>query len=178
MHITVHFLKFLSSIPLYDSHIINIPHQSGTFVTTDECALTHHYHPESKAYIYFHSWCCTLYEFGQIYNDIYPQFWASQVAPVVKKPPASAGRHKRCEFNPWVWKTHWRRTWQPIPVFLPGKPRGQRSLAGNSPWAYKRARHDLVTKHHKQFIAIYHNQSFHLFMVSVLFIYLFLLKYI
>ena len=24
----------------------------------------------------------------------------------------------------------WRRQWQPTPVFLPGKPHGQRSLAG------------------------------------------------
>ena len=25
---------------------------------------------------------------------------------------------------------HWRRQWQPTPVFLPGKPQGQRSLVG------------------------------------------------
>ena len=29
------------------------------------------------------------------------------------------------------------RNWQPIPVFLPGKPLGQRSLADNSPWGHK-----------------------------------------
>ena len=27
--------------------------------------------------------------------------------------------------------------WQPTPVFLPGKPHGQRSLVGYSPWGYK-----------------------------------------
>ena len=27
-----------------------------------------------------------------------------------------------------------RRQWQPIPVLLPGKPHGQRSLVGCSPW--------------------------------------------
>ena len=33
---------------------------------------------------------------------------------------------------------HWRRKWQPTPVFLPGKSHGQRSLAGcNSPWGHK-----------------------------------------
>ena len=32
-------------------------------------------------------------------------------------------------FNPWVG----RRKWQPIPVFLPGKFHGQRSLAGCNP---------------------------------------------
>ena len=31
--------------------------------------------------------------------------------------------------------------WQPTPVFLPGKPHGQRSLVGYSPWSH-RVRHD------------------------------------
>ena len=31
-----------------------------------------------------------------------------------------------------VGKIPWRREWQPISVFLPGEPRGQRSLAGKS----------------------------------------------
>jgi len=26
--------------------------------------------------------------------------------------------------------THWRRKWQPTPVFLPGESQGQRSLVG------------------------------------------------
>ena len=34
------------------------------------------------------------------------------------------------------------RKWQATPVFLPGKSHGQRSLAGYSPWARKRIRHD------------------------------------
>ena len=29
---------------------------------------------------------------------------------------------------------HWRREWQPTPVFLPGESHGQRSLVGCSPW--------------------------------------------
>ena len=32
---------------------------------------------------------------------------------------------------------HRRRQWQPTPVFLPGEPHGQRSLAGYSLWAGK-----------------------------------------
>ena len=36
---------------------------------------------------------------------------------------------RRSGFDPQVWKIPWRRKWQPIPVFLPGKY-GQRSLAG------------------------------------------------
>ena len=29
---------------------------------------------------------------------------------------------------------HWRRTWQPTLVLLPGKSRGRRGLVGYSPW--------------------------------------------
>ena len=38
--------------------------------------------------------------------------------------------YKRGWFDPWVGKIPWRRKWQHTPVFLPGEPRGQRSLAG------------------------------------------------
>ena len=37
---------------------------------------------------------------------------------------------KRHRFNPWVGKIPWSRKWQPMPVFLPGKFHGQRSLVG------------------------------------------------
>ena len=43
-------------------------------------------------------------------------------------------------------RTPWRRKWQPIPVFLPVKSHGQRSLVVYSPWGCKRVRHDLETK--------------------------------
>ena len=36
--------------------------------------------------------------------------------------------------NLWVKKIPWNRKWHPTLVFLPGKSRGQRSLAGYSPW--------------------------------------------
>ena len=42
-----------------------------------------------------------------------------------------------CRFDPWVGMIHWRREWQPTPVFLPGEFHGQRSLAGYSPWCHK-----------------------------------------
>ena len=45
------------------------------------------------------------------------------------------------------WDNPWRRKWQLTPALLPGKPRGQRSLAGYSPWSLKRVGHDLATKH-------------------------------
>ena len=45
---------------------------------------------------------------------------------------------KRCRFNPRVRKIPWRRKWQPIPIFLPGKCHGQRSRMGySSPWSRK-----------------------------------------
>ena len=31
---------------------------------------------------------------------------------------------------------HWRRKWQPTPVFLPGEPQGQRSLVGCRLWGH------------------------------------------
>ena len=33
----------------------------------------------------------------------------------------------RCRLDPRIWKIPWRRKWQPIPVFLPGKSHGQKS---------------------------------------------------
>jgi len=62
-----------------------------------------------------------------------------------KEPACQCRRLKRREF-PWVGKISWRRAWQSIPVFLPGKSHGQRSLAGCSPWGHKRVGHNLVTK--------------------------------
>ena len=46
-------------------------------------------------------------------------------------------RHERHGFNPWVGKIPWRRAWQPMAVFLPGKFHGQRSLGGYGPWGLK-----------------------------------------
>ena len=44
---------------------------------------------------------------------------------------------KGCRFNPWSGKISWRRKWQPIPLFLPGKSHGQKDLAGYSPLGNK-----------------------------------------
>ena len=42
----------------------------------------------------------------------------------------SACQCRRCGFEPWVRKIPWRRKWQPMPVFLPGKFQGQRHVVG------------------------------------------------
>ena len=39
----------------------------------------------------------------------------------------SACQCRRLGFDPWAGKTHWRRKWQPSPVFLSEKSHGQRS---------------------------------------------------
>ena len=62
---------------------------------------------------------------------------ASQVALVVKNPPANAGQLKRHRFHLSVGNILLRRAWQPTPVFLPGQSHGQRSLEGYSPWGCK-----------------------------------------
>ena len=53
--------------------------------------------------------------------------------PTIKNPL----QYRTCRFNPWVGKIPWGRAWQPTPVFLPGEPHGQKSLAGYSPWGCK-----------------------------------------
>ena len=60
----------------------------------------------------------------------YLGYWVSQVMLVVKTLPVNAGDR----FDPRVGNIHWRRAWQPAPVFLSGEIYGQRSLVGYSPW--------------------------------------------
>ena len=42
-----------------------------------------------------------------------------------------------CGFNPWLRKIPWKRKWQPTPISLTGKCRGQRNLESYSPWGCK-----------------------------------------
>ena len=59
--------------------------------------------------------------------------WTSLVPPMVKRLPIMQ--------ETWVQslgqKIPWRRIWQPIPVLLPGKSHGWRSLVAYSPWGRK-----------------------------------------
>ena len=65
---------------------------------------------------------------------------ASLMAQWVKNPPA-------IQFNPWDSKISWRRAWQPIPVFLPGKFPWTEEPGGLQPLGSQRVRHDWATKH-------------------------------
>ena len=52
-----------------------------------------------------------------------------------KESTCQCRRDRRCGFHPWVRKMPWRRKQQSMPVFLPGKFHGERSLVGYShPW--------------------------------------------
>ena len=62
--------------------------------------------------------------------NIFVNLWASLVAQTVKSLPAV----RETRVQSLDWEDPWRRKWQPTPVFLPGKPHGQRSLVGYSPW--------------------------------------------
>ena len=53
-----------------------------------------------------------------------------------KEPTSQCRSQKRHRYNPWVWKTPWKRKWQPTPVFLPGKFHRQKSLADYGPWGH------------------------------------------
>ena len=53
---------------------------------------------------------------------------------VGKESTCNAGdclQHSRPGLDPWIRKIPWRRKWQPITVFLPGKSHGQRRLTGS-----------------------------------------------
>ena len=87
---------------------------------------------------------------------------ASQVALVVKNPPANAGDVRDSGSIPGLGRFHCRRKWQPTPVFLPGESHGQRSLAGYSLWVCKESdtTEQLSTAHYllvyfKQYIPLY-----------------------
>ena len=45
---------------------------------------------------------------------------------------------------------HWRRKWQPIPVFLPGEPQGRWSLVGCRLWGYTESDTTEVTQQQQQ----------------------------
>ena len=63
------------------------------------------------------------------------------------EPACQCGRRKGCRFDPWVGKIPWSRTWQPTPVFLPGKFHGQRSLSRLRSMGSQRVRHDGARMH-------------------------------
>ena len=60
-------------------------------------------------------------------------FWASQVTPVIKNPPASAGDVTDLGLIPGCGRSPGGGHGNPTPVFLPGESHGHRSLVGYGP---------------------------------------------
>jgi len=75
---------------------------------------------------------------------------ASQMALVVKNPPANAGDNNRCGFDLWIGKIPWSKKWQPTLVFLPGESHGWRSLVAYSPWGHKDLDMTECTRMHRE----------------------------
>ena len=69
---------------------------------------------------------------------------ASVCTPVSGLPWWLSGKESACQrerrgFDPWVRMIPWRRRWRHTLVLVPGGSRGQRSLAGYSPWGHDSA---------------------------------------
>ena len=63
--------------------------------------------------------------------------WASQVALVVKYPPANADRLRDMDLIPRLGRTPGGGHGNSLQYSCLENPRGQRSLVGNSPWGHK-----------------------------------------
>ena len=59
------------------------------------------------------------------------------MALVVKNLPVNARDTRDVGLMPGSGRFPWKRVWQSIPVFLPGKSHRQRSLVGYSPQGYE-----------------------------------------
>ena len=79
-------------------------------------------------------WSTTFQNCESLYCTHLQLKWASQVALVVKNPPASAGDIRDVSLIPGWGRSLGGRTWQPNLVFLPGESHGQRSLVGYNSW--------------------------------------------
>ena len=69
-------------------------------------------------------------------------FLTFQVVLVVKNQAANAGDTRDAQFDPWVWKTPWRRAWQPTPVLLPGESPWTEEPGGLQSIGLQRLGHD------------------------------------
>ena len=77
----------------------------------------------------------------------FPLSWYN-ICTIKRSPGGANGKEPACRrcrkhrFDPCVRNVSWRRAWQPIPVFLPRKSHGQRSLAGYSSMGSQRVGYD------------------------------------
>ena len=120
------------------SPITNIPHHSGSCVTTDEPILPHHNHPKFVVHIMVHSWCCPPYRFGktlmtciQRYGFIQSIFIALKILCAL---PTHLSSSSSTPGNHWSWKSKVKllsrvksqvtqscpTLWDPMDCSLPG----------------------------------------------------------
>ena len=90
------------------------------------------YSSENRHSLRANNWVCPNYKAMKSCQLL--KYSTSQVAPVVKNLPASAGDPRDVGLI-CVGKIPWRRKWLPTPVFLPGEFHGQRSLASFSEYS-------------------------------------------
>ena len=85
--------------------------------------------------------CCFLHKLLKLKRHKVALWF--QVFRISRSPFYLIHPHLNCSFPPLLpfgfygkGLEGWRRKWQPTPVFLPGKFRGQQSLEGQSPWCH------------------------------------------
>ena len=95
-----------------------------------------------------------IHVFINAINSYLMSSWASLVAQSVKNLPAVQ------ETRMWSlgWEDPWRRKCQPIPVSLPGKSHGQRSLVGCSPWG-RRVGHNWATNTYLHLMSSFYGKT-------------------
>ena len=98
----------------------------------------------STLFIYFVMFRNFLWSLNITWSSKYSKY-ISIVFPMATLPSGTSGKEPACQcrrckrlrFDFWVEKIHWSRKWQPSPLFLPGKFRGQRSMGNYSQWGRK-----------------------------------------
>ena len=60
---------------------------------------------------------------------------------------------------------HWRRKWQPTPVFLPGESQGRGSLVGCRLWSCAESDTTEVTQQHLQLLQLFDGLLYHYIMI-------------
>ena len=83
-----------------------------------------------------------------------PGIPGSSSSSAAKNSPAVRGSR----FDPWAGNIPWRRKWQLIPLFLPGKSHGQRSLVSYSSWGCKRVGHNWTHTHTNTHICTWYRE--------------------
>ena len=102
--------------------------------------------PTKKRFYFIHIQRCSMHIILTYGKDLWYSLWGencrkyvwspsltpnglgSPDSVVVKNPPANAGDTWDMGSIPGPGRFLWSRKWQPTPVFLPGKPHGQRNL--------------------------------------------------